>query len=154
MREKSKKGGDATRGQRGKGMRALGQRMRRLMVALVALFLVTSRGQEISLEEMASSMGQLRTCTHVCKSGLCRYEGCESPQCPGGACVFIKCRNASCNGGACTFRTCSGPRTSCDGGGCRFFDHQESLVLGYCNGENCFYNNRPHPDFIGGYLSH
>lgn len=57
-------------------------------------------------------------------------------------------------GGACSFYECSGAKTTCDGGGCKFFQHLETLKLGYCNGENCFYNGRPHPHFIGGYLSY
>ena len=95
-----------------------------------------------------------KPCILQCRTGLCLFENCNNgPQCPGGKCVFKNCKNASCTGGACTFYDSSGPQTACDGGGCKFFNHKDTLNKGYCNGEGCMYNNRPHPTFLGGYLA-
>ena len=128
----------------------------RLLLWPLLLLLVWVLAAEVE-ESVAPHMEVLperKPCIVTCRTGLCLFEGCNNgPQCPGGSCLFKQCKNADCSGGACTFEQCSGQQTKCDGGGCKFYDHQDTLVKGYCTGEGCTYNNRPHPTFLGGWLS-
>ena len=106
-----------------------------------------------------------------CPGGACEFRKCKDASCSGTVVGKRKlCERAKMSphlsyitlppphipfsGGACSYYECSGAKTTCDGGGCKFFQHMDTLKRGYCNGENCFYNGRPHPHFMGGYLSY
>ena len=124
------------------------------MLALVGHWRGVAASDVNDADADAVPLPELKPCIMTCRAGMCLYDGCSNgPLCPGGSCLFRKCKNAQCSGGACTFQECSGPATTCDGGGCKFFNHQDTLGKGYCSGEGCQYNNRPHPTFHGGYLS-
>ena len=142
------------------------------------MVLILLVGALVGRADMLDVDGFRKPCDYVCHHGACLYENCADASCPGGGCTFKNSHNPSCRGGACVFDRCAGAK--CEGGrsvaernmrtapthliyplnlptcpsvnSCTFVNPPETLQHGYCDGENCNIDGKPHPT-LSGYLS-